>query len=150
MTAGSVSPISTRLTDADYRRLVAATVGRLCLVHGKDRLALEAGCDERTMRHARDERTSLSAASLFNMLALDASALDELASHFGLKLVALEASDKAEGELLTGTLALAHGHAAALADGKICHIEEQTLATLARPVVSEWAARIARADRKRA
>jgi hypothetical protein len=150
MKAGSVSPLSTRLTEADYRRLVAATVGRLCLVHGKDRLALEAGCDERTMRHARDERTSLSAPTLLNMLALDTSALDELAGHFGLKLVAMSASEREESDLLTGTLALVHAHAVALSDGHIDHQEEQDLAKLARPVVSEWGARVARADRKRA
>lgn len=92
----------------------------------------------------------VTAKGLLDSLTADPSALDELLADYGFKLTALDAVDGADAHLLAATAGLAATHAEAMADGRVDHVEEQRLAAAARPVVAEWTARIARADRKRA
>jgi hypothetical protein len=148
--AGNVTPKRSRITDAEYRRFVAQGVRRLAVKDGAARLGLDVGCGERTMRDARDEKSSLSGATLFNLLSVDPSALDELLAHFNLCTRELEPSHSSDAKLNADIAVLSASLAVALADGRIDHREEQDIASRARPVVVEIAGRIAAADRKRA
>lgn len=145
-----VSPNRTKLTEAEYRPIQGAILRRLELSHGQQRLALEAGTEARTIRNARDALATMRADFLFNLLDLDASALDEVLAHYGLKAVPMDVNTAADSRLLADIAGLGATFADALADGRIDHREEQTIADRARPVVRELAGRIAQADRKRA
>lgn len=144
MTTGNVSPKNYVLTEAEYRNLLAKGIRRVSADHGAGRFGLLVGCGEKTMRNARDERTSLHGATAFNMLQQDPSALDEVLAHFGMRLEPIDAEIGVNARLLADTLALAADHAAALSGGRIDNIEAARLIKLARPVVREWTARIAR------
>lgn len=141
-----------RLTKLEAQAIVAATLQRLCLAHGKDRVALEAGCDERTIRDARDgDKSMLSMHLLANLLTLDGSALDEIAAHFGFQIVPLGGHENSDAQLLADVVGLGAELAASLAaTGGVNHVAEQAIAKRARVVVRELAGRIAVADRKRA
>ena len=148
MHSRNVFPKSKRLTDADYRSLISKAVLRMSGEHGCDRLALEVGgVDGRTLRNARDEKATLSAVTLFNLLMHDDSALDELMAHCGKRIVDVDECGDAEARLLADTLALGAAHAEALADGRVDHVEEARLVKLARPVASAWGGRVARSGR---
>jgi len=84
-----VRPNHRRLTDADARHLLAAGMIRTCHVHGPSRVALETGCDEKTIRRARDEESTLGLACAFNLLTVDPHALDELLAALGYMAVPL-------------------------------------------------------------
>ena len=86
-----VRPTSTKLTDADARHLLAHGLLRTCHRHGPSRVALETGCDEKTIRRARDEESTLGLACTFNLLDIDEHALDALAASKGRMLVPLTA-----------------------------------------------------------
>ena len=143
MDRGKVVPKPTRLTETDYRRIVARGIRR-CAANGAGRFGIEVGCDERTMRNARDEKSTLAGPTLWNMLIVDRTALDELAAHFGKRLVDIDLVEADEKQLLADTLALASAHATALIDGRVDHREEPNLVKLARPVAEGWSARVAR------
>jgi hypothetical protein len=84
-----VRPRSKRLTDADARHLLADGLLRSCHQHGPSRVALETGCDEKTIRRARDEESTLNLACSWNLLDIDPHALDALAAAKGVMLVPL-------------------------------------------------------------
>lgn len=82
------------LTDADARRLLSPGINRACArigAHGSplgpSRVALGIGCDERTVRRARDGESTIGLASAFNLLRVDPSALDEIAGEVGFVLL---------------------------------------------------------------
>lgn len=87
MTDRNVRPNTRKLTDADARHLLADGLIRTCHTHGPSRVALEAGCDEKTIRRARDEESTLSLHSALNLLDIDAHALDALMAAKGMMLV---------------------------------------------------------------
>lgn len=78
-----------KLTDSDARHLLAAGLLRICHEHGPSRVALESGCDEKTIRRARDEESTLGLACTFNLLDVDPHALDAIAAAKGKMLVDL-------------------------------------------------------------
>lgn len=82
-----VRPNSEPLTDTDARHLLAYGLLRACHRHGPQRVALRTGCDEKTIRRARDEETTLKLACAFNLLDIDPHALDALLAAKGLMLV---------------------------------------------------------------
>lgn len=90
-----VRPTGRKLTDADARHLLADGLIRTCHVHGPSRVAVEAGCDEKTIRRARDEDSTLGLAIALNLLDIDAHVLDALFAAKGMMLVplAVESSD---------------------------------------------------------
>lgn len=131
---------SRRLTESDFRALVADAVRKLVRQHGAERVAIEAGCDVRTIQGALSECHSIKAATLFNLLALDLTALDGLAGHFGGHIVPVQADAGPGLDLLADTAKLVAIHGKALADGRIDHQEAAALAEHAKPVVQGWAA----------
>lgn len=90
MTDQRVRPNSKRLTDADARHLLAFGLVRTCHKHGPSRVALETGCDEKTIRRARDEESTLGLACSFNLLDIDEHALDALLAAKGYMLAPLQ------------------------------------------------------------
>lgn len=138
---------NTGLTDGEFRAAVANTLHRLVAKHGREKVALVAGCTVRTIDNARLEHTSLHGASLFNLLALDPTALNTLAGHFGGHFVPVESADGPGIELLADTAKLVALHGAALTDNRIDHLERAQLVEAARPVVQGWAAVAAKGAR---
>jgi hypothetical protein len=84
-----VRPNSRKLTDADARHLLADGLLRVCHREGPSRVALETGCDEKTIRRARDEDSTLGLACTFNLLDIDEHVLDALLAAKGKMLVPL-------------------------------------------------------------
>lgn len=87
-----VRPNGKKLTDADARHLLADGLIRICHKVGPSRVALETGCDEKTIRRARDEESTLGLACTFNLLDVDRHALDALLASKGLMVVSLIAN----------------------------------------------------------
>lgn len=92
MSDRNVRPRSRKLTGEDARHLLADGLLRMCHAHGPARVALETGCDEKTIRKARDENSLLNLACAFNLLDVDPHALDALIAAKGFMLVPLHAS----------------------------------------------------------
>lgn len=84
-----VRPNAQPLTDSDARHLLADGLLRTCHEHGPSRVALATGCDEKTIRRARDEDSTLGLACSWNLLDIDIHALDALAASKGVMLVPL-------------------------------------------------------------
>lgn len=145
MNASNVLPKPQPLTESDYRRLLAKGITRVTGNTEVGRFGIATGCGEKTMRNARDEKTSLHGATAFNMLLQDASALDEILAALGFRLSPIESAMGEEARLLSDTAALMAIHADALADGRVDHIEEARIIKAARPVALALNARIARA-----
>ena len=97
MHSKQVRPIIRRLTDEDARHLLADGLLRLCHEHGPSRVALEAGCDEKTIRRARDEQSTLGLACVVNLAAMDPASLNALFGAVGLKLVPTDAGEDNRG-----------------------------------------------------
>jgi hypothetical protein len=91
VSATHVRPPIEPLTDADARHLLADGLLRLCHKHGPSRVALKSGCDEKTIRRARDEESTLNLACSWNLLDIDEHALDALAAAKGVMIVPLMA-----------------------------------------------------------
>lgn len=106
MSASRVRPSVHRLTDTDARHLLAEGLIKVCHHEGPSRVALEIGCDEKTVRRARDEDSTLGLACTFNLLDVDPHALDALAAAKGVRLVPLTA--KCDIDALPSTSAAVH------------------------------------------
>ncbi len=145
-----VRPEDRLLTEEDYRRLTGPAIRRMTVDLQLARLALMVGADEKTLRQAREERASLSGAKLFNLLAVDPTALDGLLQHFGLRAVPIDPAEGCDAEMLAEVAALTSEAATAMADGRIDHIERGRIVKRARPVVQRLTAEIARHDREQA
>jgi hypothetical protein len=91
MTDQHVRPPVRKLTDADARHLLADGLLRACHANGPSRVALEIGCDEKTVRRARDEESTLGLACSWNLLDVDEHGLDAMAAAKGFMLVRLMA-----------------------------------------------------------
>ncbi|MET0439181.1 MAG: hypothetical protein ABW043_16980 [Devosia sp.] len=87
-----VRPPVRRLTEEDARKGLSFGLLRLTSDHGPSRVGLEAGCDEKTIRNARDQKSTLRIDLALNLLALDPTALDELLGSIGFKLVPVSAA----------------------------------------------------------
>lgn len=84
-----VRPNSQALTDADARHLLADGLLRVCHTNGPSRVALTIGCDEKTVRRARDEESTMGLACAFNLLDIDEHCLDALVASKGMMLIPL-------------------------------------------------------------
>ena len=88
-----VRPPVKRLTDADARHLIAEGLIRTCHRDGPSRVALEIGCDEKTVRRARDGESTLSTHSVVNLALYDEEAVNPLFQAIGKRLVDINGSD---------------------------------------------------------
>lgn len=84
--SNAVRPPVMRLTDADARHFLSAGLIRACHTHGPKRVGLASGCDEKTIRRARDEDSTLSLDLALNVLDIDEHVFDELLGAKGFAL----------------------------------------------------------------
>lgn len=129
------------LTESEARTLLGKGINRALAGTKMERIAHVIGSCSKTVRNAHDEKTSLTLHSVFNLLAVDASALDELLANFGMRAVSIDSAAAEDHRLLADTLALGAYHAEALADGHINHTEAAKLDKLSGPVLRGWSAR---------
>ena len=95
------------LTELDAREALAKSLLSLCSVHGPTKVALGIGTNEKTVRNARDEKSTLRIDRAANLVLLDPSALNPLFGKLGMKLVQIDAgehSDRASLSCLTKLL----------------------------------------------
>jgi len=85
-----VPPKVSLLTDNDVRELISPELIAVCADRGPSRVALDIGCEEKTVRRARDKETSLKANTTFNILAVKGDALDPILAHFRRRSVAID------------------------------------------------------------
>lgn len=151
MTPGNVRTEAHPLSESDYRRLVGHALRRATLETGQmGRLADAAGCDDRTLRNARDEVNSLSGRALINLLAVDPAMLDGLLANFGLRAVPVDCTTPAYATMLAEAAGLVAVTADAMTDGRVDHQEEAEIIDMQRAAVRTMSANVARYDRKRA
>jgi len=86
----SVPPPLRLITDSDVRELLSPELIAMCADRGPSRVALDIGCEEKTVRRARDKETSLKASTTFNILATRGNALDPILAHFHRRSVAID------------------------------------------------------------
>lgn len=107
-----VRPSAPLLTELDARELLAKPLLALCSEHGPTRVGKTLGLDEKTIRNARDEKSTLGLDSAINLLTLDPQALDGLLNHYGLRSVPIgsicdtDAGRGHESKVLHAALAL--------------------------------------------
>lgn len=101
-----VLPAVAPLTEEDAREILAPVLLRLCSEHGPKRVALQAGgVDEKTIRNARDEKSTLRLETAANLLPLDGMALDGFLARVGRRSVPSSASCSSDVlPALTGTV----------------------------------------------
>lgn len=87
MTPDNVVPQTQPLTETQFRARWLVALSRLCMTHGDDRVAQWLGVTERHLRNLKSGSSLPSADKLWNLLAYDASAHDELDKAFGAKNV---------------------------------------------------------------
>jgi hypothetical protein len=85
-----VRPPFSLLTDNDVRDLVSPELISMCATDGPSRVAIDIGCEEKTVRRARDKETTLKANTTFNLLARNGAALDPILAHFGRRSMAVD------------------------------------------------------------
>jgi len=95
-TTNPVRPDVEPLTEQDARHLLAEGLLRPCQDVGPTRVALKVGCDEKTVRKARDKDTTLRLDYSWNTLLANPRALDALAGHFGYRLAPVQAERNAD------------------------------------------------------
>lgn len=93
MTDNRVRPNRPKVTGDDARHLLADGLIRACHDHGPARVALEIGCDEKTVRRARDKESTLGLACVVNLASYHPSALNSLFAAVGLKLVEIDGGE---------------------------------------------------------
>src|SRR3546814_13280015 len=71
------------LTEYDARELLSKPLVDLCAEHGPTRVAGSVGCDEKTIRNVRAEKSTLRLDFASNLLALDGTSLDPILNHYG-------------------------------------------------------------------
>ncbi|NJC06538.1 hypothetical protein GGQ97_002331 [Sphingomonas kaistensis] len=81
------------LTEQEARHLLAGGLLKPCHDSGPTRVGLTIGCDEKTVRKARDEVATMRLDLSWNALLVNENALDGLAAHFGKKLVDTNAGE---------------------------------------------------------
>ena len=123
MSASQVCPPIRKMTDADARHYLADGLIRVCHEQGPSRVALEIGCDEKTVRRARDEESTLGLASFVNLAAYDPAAVAPLLAQIGFRLAAIDADDNADLTIPCIVTRFLLALSVALEDGRLDHIE---------------------------
>jgi hypothetical protein len=83
----NVLPFAQPLTELDARELLGKSLLSLCSDRGPTRVGLSIGCDEKTVRNARDEKSTLRLDFALNLLGIASTAFDPALNHFGLRAV---------------------------------------------------------------
>ena len=92
MTRAPVRPPIMPLTELDAREILRPVLLRLCSDHGPTRVGKAIGADEKTVRKARDEQSTLGLEKAVNLLLLSPAALDGFLARFGLRSAPIDAT----------------------------------------------------------
>ena len=87
MADNNVFPKRQPLSETQFRSNWLVTLARLCREHGDDKVALWLGVTERHLRNIKAGTSMPTADKIWNLLAYDRSAHDELDAAFGVKNV---------------------------------------------------------------
>ncbi len=87
----TVVPTRKPASETTFRNAWLQSLARLCAKHGEDQVALWLGISERHLRNVRSGASLPSADKLWNLLAHDDSAHDEMDALFGLRHVPVDA-----------------------------------------------------------
>ncbi|MEA3044552.1 MAG: hypothetical protein QOH47_2390 [Sphingomonadales bacterium] len=146
MTAARVRPPIEPLTEQDARHLLAAGLLQPCHLEGPTRVALRIGCDEKTVRKARDKETTLRLDYAWNALLADERALDALARHFRRLLIPLAIEGANDFQTVSAMLHAATEYFDRMRDNERCHKDTLALGDLFRPLLPALAAVVHEAD----
>lgn len=114
-----VLPKAEPLTEDDFRKNWLCVLSRLCREHGDSKVALWLGVSERHLRNVKTGSSLPSADKIWNLLAYDKSAHDELDGAYGVKNVSSDAICTSDPMTLD-MIAVAHEvaeHESPLSDG---------------------------------
>jgi hypothetical protein len=150
MNASGVLPKRAPLTKDSAKSAVSLALARLTYAHGIGAVADHAGCSARTIAEAKAEHSLPELHSIINLLALDATVLDELLAPLGLRVVPADITAGDWGQLLADVTGTGAELAAALVDQRVDHQERARVLNRARPMVQALAGHIAQHDRERA
>src|SRR3546814_14376227 len=78
----NVRPPIVPLTEYDTRELLSKPLVDLCAEHGPTRVAGSVGCDDKTIRNARDEKATSRLDFAYDLLARDGRALYPILPHY--------------------------------------------------------------------
>lgn len=81
----NVVPPAQPLTEAEFRNAWLQSLARLCAAHGDGRVALALGVSERHLRNLKSGASLPSPDRIWNLLALDPSAHDEMDARYQAK-----------------------------------------------------------------
>lgn len=119
MSGDHVRPPVQLLTDDDARHHLASGLIRVCHEPGPKRVGLHIGCDEKTVRRARDKDSTLGLACAVNLMGAYPDAWNELAASQGYKLVRLQPSEGSDRSAASALTKLLFEMSVALEDGRI-------------------------------
>jgi hypothetical protein len=120
------------ITQEEYRHYIAAGLLAPTHEHGPTKVGLRIGCNEQTVRDARDERSTLRGDFAWNLLLVDPHALGPIAAHFGKVLVDRDRRPVDWNEVAVTAAELVAEVSRARAKGHISHLDLPKLRTLVR------------------
>ncbi|MGV0964214.1 MAG: hypothetical protein ACOYBT_10020 [Polynucleobacter sp.] len=112
MISDSVRPFVPSLTEATAREVLAKPLLSACSTHGPKAVGATLGCDEKTVRNARDEKSTLRLDYAANLLTLDPLAWDGFLARVGRRSVPIgsvcdtDAGRAHESKVLKAALAM--------------------------------------------
>lgn len=130
MVGGQVCRKTAKLTKDESKALCAVGVARSVAQHGKQRVALEGGCDPKTVERIMAGQTEPELHTALNIVSFDPSAGYELLEKYGLGLHVIDVDTVPDGQAMAALAEFLAAYAAALADGRRNHIETCQLAAL--------------------
>lgn len=150
MTAGIVARKRAALSKDAAKSAVSCTLGRLTHAHGTLTVADYAGCHPRTITEAKAENSLPELHLMLNLLALDATALDELLALVGYRLIPAQDTSTCFPSMLADMAGVVSTTASALADGRVDHREEAQIIDQLRPFLPDLNRIVAQHDARKA
>ena len=154
MSADKIMRKNTHVTNEEAKHLLAAGLFRAVSKRGKrgiEAIAIDADCSPRTISKALAMETLPAGETLVNLLMADASILDELLAHAGMRIVPLEMAATQDLDLVealgavTGALAKSHSPNSPGGAERI-YSETTAIADMARQVLPSLTAIVREAD----
>lgn len=144
MTDKQVRPAVHSKTDVSAR--LVAGWARVIAIHGKGKFADKIDVNEKTVGRALSGENTPELHTAFNSLAVDPTALDEVADLYGLEIRPKQATAANDMETVADLSHLVGKWVEALSDGQRCHRETLELARVMRPLLHRLNAVCAEAD----
>lgn len=141
----TVVPQIAPVDEEKFRHAFKRLLHRLAAAHGDARLALALGVSERQLRNIFAGSIP-GVHGVWNLLALDPTALDEIADLYGMRVTPARAEPGKDFDTIARLANCAGQYVSVMADGIRDHRETLELAESARPLISRLSAIVAEAD----